>query len=326
MQKLAAQDGVYKNINWDGTAATDFWGPATSSQFRVPDDTRSEIQAIFAAAQQMWSLPFPMIVMPWDSWRYLWIQVRCNDCQEGPKSTDPDNICGDAVPNDGRCPNGQQPPPDSDNKLQAYSDNEAATGTGYTRITFCNNFFKLNDLAVAVENGAKNARKTDLSIYDNTARCFLHEVTHLDYFMGTGPSDPNDPGNKIPHIWDLQINIKENIETVDAVVYGPKYARILRNWIDPDPANSGYYTQRNADTYAWFAMAEHVESKIGQYPVMPRVGMRKPKKAPVNAQDGQEPYDAPADLSATSLDQDLIGGDEDGYQPFSYPGCSDRHS
>lgn len=184
----------------------------------------------------------------------------------------------------------------------------------------------MNDLAVAVENGAKNARKTDLSIYDNTARCFLHEVTHLDYFMGTGPSDPNDPGNKIPHIWDLQINIKENIETVDAVVYGPKYARILRNWIDPDPANSGYYTQRNADTYAWFAMAEHVESKIGQYPVMPRVGMRKPKKAPVNAQDGQEPYDAPADLSATSLDQDLIGGDEDGYQPFSYPGCSDRHS
>ncbi|KAF2187300.1 hypothetical protein K469DRAFT_704992 [Zopfia rhizophila CBS 207.26] len=36
-------DGIYKNIDWNHEAATDFWGPA-SGDHRVPDNTRKEIQ------------------------------------------------------------------------------------------------------------------------------------------------------------------------------------------------------------------------------------------------------------------------------------------
>ncbi|KAB5535365.1 hypothetical protein GE09DRAFT_1227346 [Coniochaeta sp. 2T2.1] len=157
-------------------------------------------------------------------------------------------------------------------RTMAFSDNQAATGTGYDRITFCNNFFKLNDLS------------------------------------------------------DLQIKVNENSRSFDTPIYGLKYARILRNWVDPDPANSGYFTQRNADNYTWIAVAKHIESKIGQYPAMPRVGTRKPRYTPVKAKDGLEPQVAPANLSTTSLDQYQIGGEEDGYQPFCYPGCADRDS
>lgn len=229
------------------------------------------------------------------------------------------------MPNSGNCPNGQQPPPSSSNTLQAFSDNWKNTGTGYDRITFCTDFFKLNDLSVALDNGANSADKANLGKYDNTARVMLHEVTHLDYFVGTGPTGPNDPKSNLPYIWDLQITVTEGGRQVDTPVYGPWYCRIMRNWVDPDPAYLGYFTQRNADTYAWFAMAKYVQSRIGQYPALPRVGNRKPRNAPVNSADGLAPYDAPANLSVTSLDLYQIGGDEDPEPTdFGYPGCGDR--
>ncbi|KAK1777157.1 hypothetical protein QBC45DRAFT_198800 [Copromyces sp. CBS 386.78] len=323
MNTLASQEGVYRNIDWTAEAATDFWCPNiyTDPNFKIPDDTRSEIQRIFAAIEQVWSYPFPIFVGPGNYWRYLWIEVRCSDGELGKGSSDPENFCKDAAPNDGKCPNGQRPPANKTETLQAFSD---PTGR-YSRITFCNDFFKLHDLSVTVENGARSAKKTDLSEYDNTARVFLHELTHLDYFVGTDPTGKNDPKSNIPYIWDLQITINENGARVDRPCYGPEYCRILRNWVDPDPQDLGYYTQRNADSYAWFAMAKYVQSKIGQYPAQPRVGRKKPRYAPVNSKNGLEPQDAPANLSTTSLDNYQIGGDEDAAPlNFNFPGCGDR--
>lgn len=47
MNTLASQEGVYRNIDWTAEAATVFWGPNiyTDPNFKIPDDTRSEIQS-----------------------------------------------------------------------------------------------------------------------------------------------------------------------------------------------------------------------------------------------------------------------------------------
>lgn len=42
---LSSQDGVYRNIDWSAQAATDFWGAAGSPPWKIPDDTRAEIQS-----------------------------------------------------------------------------------------------------------------------------------------------------------------------------------------------------------------------------------------------------------------------------------------
>lgn len=47
MNALASQEGVYRNIDWTTEAAPDFLGPDiyTDPNFKIPDDTRSEIQS-----------------------------------------------------------------------------------------------------------------------------------------------------------------------------------------------------------------------------------------------------------------------------------------
>jgi hypothetical protein len=161
--------------------------------------------------------------------------------------------------------------------LEAFSEPDDGR---YSRITFCNDFFKLPTFKDAIAAGKKlpAAQKTDFEKWNNRARCFFHEITHLDYFMNAGDSD----GAKSPYVSDLEVEYIVGMkEWHDA--YGPYNAKILRNWVDEDPQWSGYFTQRNADNYAFFALAKFVEQETGKYPSSPSPGSKKPTAAPRDA-------------------------------------------
>ena len=58
--------------------------------------------------------------------------------------------------------------------------------------------------------------------YDNRARVFLHEVTHLDFFV-------NAPA-EVPPVDDLTIRIKVGKVIHGDRAYGPFRAKVLTNW------------------------------------------------------------------------------------------------
>ena len=84
------------------------------------------------------------------------------------------------------------------------------------------------------------ADQDNLENWNNRARCFFHEVTHLDYFMNANDSRDD---SKSPEVFDAQFKYKTGGQTVDA--YGPFYARMMRNYIPRQKKYIGYYTQRN---------------------------------------------------------------------------------
>lgn len=131
----------------------------------------------------------------------------------------------------------------------------------------------------------------------------------------------NDDGLS-PFVSDLEI--KYDTPTVKDEwyeAYGPYNCRILRNYVDPEPQYSGYFTQRNADNYAFFALAKYVEGQINQYPSAPSPGRKKPKKEPRDTRTQEEPESE----DTQGLDTDLIDGDEqDPPDDITYPGCGDK--
>jgi hypothetical protein len=74
-------------------------------------------------------------------------------------------------------------------------------------------------LSEAMSNTAKKpaSTKRKLDAWDNRARVFLHETTHLDYFM-------NAPGSS-PLIDDLKIDWKSPKGVVRDWVYGPFFVQ-----------------------------------------------------------------------------------------------------
>ena len=256
----------------------------------------------------------------------MWIKVRCSG---GDGKGDPLDVCGDKKPDNPTCGNGQQPNTGQNQKatLQAYTDptpwkNDKDNDCWYSRITFCNDFFKLNsldDITKLQKQGPKTKQK-NLQLWDNQARVFFHEVTHLDWFM-------NAPG-KSPYVSDLEILVNNRGQREWEEAYGPYNARILRNYLDQDPQYSAYYTQRNADSYAWFAMAKYVEGQIGEYPSAPSPGKKKSQAEPRDAVSHGPPQlgeTGPTSQSSINDTAALIQGDEqDNPDPFPIPACGDK--
>ncbi|KAF2012502.1 hypothetical protein BU24DRAFT_352076, partial [Aaosphaeria arxii CBS 175.79] len=150
--------------------------------------------------------------------------------------------------------------------MEAYS----SPTENWSRITFCKKFF--NDLKSLdeVTKNVKNQRpevQDHLDQWNNRARCFFHEITHLNYFM-------NAP-EKSPFIDDALITYKSKEGTVEEGAYGPYNVKVLRNF-----RGDAWYAGQNADTFAWYAMAMWAKKEIGRYPHLPAAGSKKPTKAP----------------------------------------------
>jgi hypothetical protein len=160
------------------------------------------------------------------------------------------------------------------------------------------------------------SQKNNLKNWNNKARCFFREITHLDYFMNAG----DDAKAKCPYVSDLEIEYTSRGQTDWYDVYGVYNAKVLRNWVDPDPTYSGYFTQRNADNYAYFALAKYVQGQIGQYPSSPTPGRKKPTQEPRDAQT----HEGSLANQATGQDVNLLLGDEQDPDTTSFPGCGDK--
>lgn len=245
--KLASQEELYKDIDWTSQAALDIWGHSTDPRKQLSDDTKAEIKQIYEAAQQMydpWWQP-PEIDRPGFGWMHTWVQVHCgpegDDAKLCPENCEPEGVASPidltAAP-----------------VRQAYSEPYG----DYSKTVFCAPFFdplmpQLDEAIGDVKDD--QSLQDDLTNYDNKARIVLHEMTHLTYFM-------NSP-DKSPIVDDALFDLRgPKGRNVRVEAYGPYGVKTLANY-DGQVDMGGYYTQRNADSYAWFAMAKYAESQVG---------------------------------------------------------------
>ncbi|KAL9622664.1 MAG: hypothetical protein Q9160_002974 [Pyrenula sp. 1 TL-2023] len=185
------------------------------------------------------------------------------------KTTPPDDTCGgspNTKPKKRKKKSGEE---DDSPTVEAYSNADEF----YSKMVFCNYFFNsMSNYGDMLKNVKRNNRayQDDLWNYQNRARTVFHEITHLDYFM--------EAPKKVPHTMDLNIQYNAAGGKVDQVAYGPDHVKILANY--EAPGKGGFYTQRNADSFAWFAMAKQIEKEIGRYPPQPANLPQKPSRAP----------------------------------------------
>ncbi|KAG4427331.1 hypothetical protein IFR05_017186, partial [Cadophora sp. M221] len=218
MNRIASLAETSSNIDWKGQAAKDYFGPSAGKNI-VRDGTRKEIANIMKSVQQLYSTW-------WGVRPSLWIRVRCSG---GDGKGDPTNKCGDAPvedPDAPKCPDGSSPtvPPGDDmsDRVEAYSDPRGNAKederADYSQITFCNAFFAKLTLAQAITAASRHQEpneRMNLQNYDNQARIFIHEATHLDWFMGA--KQDNDEDGVPPLITDLQIQYKQGTETTTVI-------------------------------------------------------------------------------------------------------------
>lgn len=74
-----------------------------------------------------------------------------------------------------------------------------------------------------------------------------------------------DAPKSSPFVSDILIDHRapNGGEDKDDPCYGPEQIKRLANY-GGVKSGLGYWTQRNADSYAWFAMAKYIEKEIGQ--------------------------------------------------------------
>ncbi|KAL8747440.1 MAG: hypothetical protein Q9190_000701 [Brigantiaea leucoxantha] len=303
VHKIASQEGLYKNVDWNSQAAREIWGHGTGNK-AIPDNVKDQIKQIYQSVEQVydrwWTPPFGP-APPWFWWRYLWIRVQCSP------DGDDSNQCGDK-PSPPQCPGGPSTPGTSTG-IEAYSDPLEE----YSKITFCNIFFKSRDypsLGTAIVNAKRNNQgyQKDLWNYQNRARVMFHEITHLDSFM-------NAP-SKSPYVDDVKIKYGtgKGSGRHNERSYGPNNIKILANY--EAVGKGGFYTQRNADSFAWYGMVEYLKSQGINYPSDP-VEARKPTQAPRRG-DGKT-FSVSDDSSVDTNDDVDETADE-----HLIPGCQDH--
>jgi len=165
-----------------------------------------------------------------------------------------------------------------------------------------------------VGKSPKPEEQRNLDEWENRARVFLHEVTHLDYFVNAG----EDGKGESPFVSDIEIKTAGRWQPA----YGALYARTLSRWIDPDPQYSAYFTQRNADNYAFFALAKYVEKATTRYPDRPKVGNRKVAEEPRDAQSHEAPRSSKVKEGRDT--DEIPETEEDLPSANKYPGCGDK--
>jgi hypothetical protein len=107
--------------------------------------------------------------------------------------------------------------------------------------------------------------------------------------------------------------------------YGGYNAKILRNWVDPDPKCSGYLTQRNTDNYAYFALAKYAERQIGHHLSSPSPDKEKLTDEPRDLRIRELPMSKQG-VPKQGQHLNLILGDEQGSDDTPFSGYGDNLS
>lgn len=237
MYYLTNTDGIYKDIDWNSAAALEYLGPPANNK-----KYQARIQKLLLQASATSSGYGKNI---------HYIHVRCDD---------PAGMCTKDCGPDGT----------DEGKAKTIAYASQSDEKGYSQINFCPPFFdknRLRNTAIDYGKGLGAPKKYWADKYDNTARIFLHELMHLDYFMDVSSGD---------HVWDLTIQLKNSGSIQN--VYGPTYSKVMARYQaipqPPEEPYSGYYVSRNADSMAWYATARYVQDKLGVYPHLPIVSLQ----------------------------------------------------
>jgi hypothetical protein len=97
------------------------------------------------------------------------------------------------------------------------------------------------------------------AIVTSVGRCFLHELTHLDYFMETPPISTTNEA-----VWDWKITTrttKSKTRTDD--VYGPFWTKAMALY-KSQTFPFGQLPSKSADNLAMYALARYVRNQIGE--------------------------------------------------------------
>lgn len=239
---MSSLDGVKANIDWNEAAALEFLGPPGLNQRK-----QAQIQAVLANMATM--------IYSYSPFNH-YIHARCDDPKKKCQNRPQDDPCEPNPPNPGRAPK---------TLPNAYTNN-LDHNDGYPMINFCDGFMNLRSLADGYTYGSALTRpaKYDIDNYNNRATTFFHELTHLSLAADSTNGRPN------PDVDDLTIAVRDGIDgdIVNFVAYGGLMTKLLARTTD----NPGYYVQRNAENFAFFALAKYVMSKNGNiYPHLPMV-------------------------------------------------------
>ncbi|KAL6415968.1 hypothetical protein AUP68_00175 [Ilyonectria robusta] len=128
----------------------------------------------------------------------------------------------------------------------------------------------------------------------------------------------DSPGSLSPYVSDLEAFYSFDGTRDWYACYGSFSARVLKN-VDDEPEYYGYFTQRNADNYAYFALAKYVEKAIGRYPMSPSPGKRGVYADPRDLHSKEPPLEIENDVNIH-----LSSRDDEDPTDIQFPGCGDR--
>ncbi|KAI9657865.1 MAG: hypothetical protein M1831_004101 [Alyxoria varia] len=289
-------EGVYRNIDWNSAPALEFLGAPG-----VNKDQQAQIQAVFAnMATVIYSYINPF-QHP--------LHVRCDDpkkeCQKRPDN-DP---CQPDPPNDGAKP---KPTP------EAYALNSDPDDS-YPMINFCDGFHNSRSLEDAIKRGTALRKPNNFKIdeYHNRAQIFFHELTHLHLAADSEGGSPN------PEVWDLTISIKLTSDrSWNTVAYGGLSSKLIARY----QTETGYYVQRNADNFAFYATAKYIMTRNKNvYPHLPVVKYElsgPPWREVFNDASLVASFNKDGALNVTNADE-ITNLDETIPELGDYPGCVD---
>ncbi|KAL8842264.1 MAG: hypothetical protein Q9170_000590 [Blastenia crenularia] len=230
---LVNVDGVKNNIKWDDAAALEFFGPDALNKGQ-----QKQMQAVLANAKI----------------------CSKGDDKDPCKDTDYDSI--DAGN-------------DASMVVLAYANNPKQSEDKYSEINFCTPFFDQRGLSNAIGYGSAPSNilvKNDIRRYDNRGATMLHEMLHLDLAANSVNNNPN------PQVRDLKIKYSQRLDTGKKrtkieKAYGGELTKILARYVPFSGGfkKTGYFTQRNDDSYVFFALSKYVQGKINSYPFIPQI-------------------------------------------------------
>ncbi|KAJ7090103.1 hypothetical protein C8R44DRAFT_990745 [Mycena epipterygia] len=126
---------------------------------------------------------------------------------------------------------------------------------GYPMVNFCPQLFALRPLQAAVDY-AQARDRSNLTLFQNPGMVFLHEMMHIKYV--------GQPRVYDDYVW----RPNEKPPAVEAI--GPLYTKYLAR------TRNGAGTSTNADNYAQFAMAMHVQNLFHNYPHIAVLPVKRP--------------------------------------------------
>jgi len=139
---------------------------------------------------------------------------------------------------------------DCKNEASFIAVNNDLKGNEGIALSFCQRYFSMGTLLHIYQEASQGGQKHDLSQYDNRGRAWITAIMRIKWIAGLTAPTVTFPGYS-----------DGKAESASQAKY------VAKNYPVTDPAK---YAIRNPSSYAWYAMAQWVRKKSGNYPHQPQ--------------------------------------------------------